>query len=117
MLCEYSFTPLVTVCFEGAASGQTGQGLEHFFQPFEFFLVFLWNLLSLEGFESLDLQRYFLRFGPCLSAPIGGSGKVSFNLIPIRGSQAWPWQSFMFPLVLCQTNISSIKTGPKLVHF
>ena len=49
----------------------------HLFHPAEFRCVALVGFL--ETFVSFDLHKRFLRFGPCLSAAMGGSGKTSFN--------------------------------------
>ena len=49
----------------------------HLLQPAEFLCVDLLGFFVTLG--SLDLQRRFLKFGPCLNAAIGGSGNTSLS--------------------------------------
>ena len=53
----------------------------HLFHPAEFLCVDLLGFLVI--LVNLDLQSRLLKFGPCLSAAIGGSGKTSVILLSL----------------------------------
>ena len=66
---------------EAGVSGQIGhclpEELLHLVHPFTFLWVALVGFLVILG--SVDLQRIFLKFGPCLKLAMGGLGKTFFN--------------------------------------
>ena len=81
MMWVYPVTCDVT---EEAETGVKGHWLQllppdalHLLQPAEFLCVDLLGFLVILG--SFDLHKSFLKFGPCLSAAMGGSGNTSFS--------------------------------------
>ena len=73
MMCLYPFTCPTTSLLAGNVKGQMWHGFPHFFQPG----AFLWVPLLTGG--SLEEHNILLIFLGCLSAGMGGAGKISFK--------------------------------------